>query len=76
MEEIRRIEMYKQIAGPLCDIRSNVRVIKNCENRIAKERRELEDSYNRIVDIYTKNGFALSELPTMDEFVQMCNEGI
>lgn len=76
MKEIKRIEMYKQITGPLCDIRSNVRVIKNAEDRIATERYEIEDSYNLIVDVYTKNGFALSEIPTMDEFVQMCNEGI
>ena len=76
MKEIKRIETYKQITEPLCDIRSSVRVIKNAENSIANEQREIEDSYNRIVDIYTKNGFALSEIPTMDELVQMCNEGI
>ena len=75
MNEIKRIETYNQIAGPLCDIRSSIRVIKNFENRIANERRELEGSYNRIVDIYTKNGFALSEIPTMDELIQMCNDG-
>ena len=74
MNEIKRIEVYKQIAGPLDDIRSSVRVIKNYEDRIANERCEIEDSYNRIVDIYTKNGFALSEIPTMDELVQMCTE--
>ena len=76
MKEIKRIEMYKQITGPLCDIRSNVRVIKNAEECIANEQCELRDSYNRIVDIYTTNGFALSEIPTMDELIQMCNEGI
>ena len=75
MTEIKRIEVYKQIAGPLSDIRSNVRVIKNSEDRIANEQCEIEDSYNRIVDIYTKNGFALSEIPTMDELVQMYKEG-
>ena len=76
MKEIKRIETYNQITGPLSDIRSSVRVIKNAEERIANEQCEIEDSYNRIVDIYTKNGFALSEIPTMDELVQMYNEGI
>ena len=75
MKEIKRIEVYKQIAGPLSDIRSNVRVIKKAEECIFNERCELKDSYNRIVDIYTKNGFALSEIPTMNEVFQMCNDG-
>ena len=76
MKEIKRMETYKQITGPLCDIRSSVRVIKSAENSIANKRREIEHSYNRIVDVYTKNGFELSEIPTMNELVQMCNEGI